>query len=190
MAESLGDVLKLLMQSAGNDVLKAGRGAMDAVAAPSRLLDAHMREYQPGMSVADMPETMDQLPGVAAGVTAIPGAPAGSFGSIMSRNGMIENQALLRRKALERRNAGDGGSTVRVVSPAEMDRLQGAPKKGTREYYEQNAKKFLKEFRGDKADAPNAAQYRSSPATQEGRPESLKELFERYADPANSDLFF
>ena len=55
-----------------------GDAIYNAAAGPSRLVNAHMGEYQPGMSVANMPQTMAQLPEVAMNVVGGPGVTGGA----------------------------------------------------------------------------------------------------------------
>jgi GNAT superfamily N-acetyltransferase len=58
-----------------------GDAIYNAAAGPSRLVNAHMAEYQPGMSVQDMPQTMQQLPEVAANVVGTPAFTGGVPGT-------------------------------------------------------------------------------------------------------------
>jgi hypothetical protein len=62
-----------------------GVSLYNTLASPSRLVNSHMAEYQPGVSVQDMPETMKYLPEVATNVVGLPGVmgavPEGAMGS-------------------------------------------------------------------------------------------------------------
>jgi hypothetical protein len=62
-----------------------GVSLYNTLASPSRLVNSHMAEYQPGVSVQDMPETMRYLPEVATNVVGLPGVmgavPEGAMGS-------------------------------------------------------------------------------------------------------------
>jgi hypothetical protein len=62
-----------------------GVSLYNTLASPSRLVNSHMAEYQPGVSVQDMPETMRYLPEVATNVVGLPGVmgavPEGALGS-------------------------------------------------------------------------------------------------------------
>ncbi len=54
-----------------------GNALYNAAAGPSRLVNAQMQEYQPGMTVGDMPQTMEQLPEVAMNAVGMPGGVGG-----------------------------------------------------------------------------------------------------------------
>lgn len=54
-----------------------GTAFYNALAGPSRLVNAAMEEYQPGASVRDMPRTMEILPEVATDITGAPGVTGG-----------------------------------------------------------------------------------------------------------------
>jgi hypothetical protein len=66
-------ILDLLGSALSSDFSRLGTNIWDAAASPSRLLNAHMGEYQPGASVQDMPQTMEQLPETAMNIVGTPG---------------------------------------------------------------------------------------------------------------------
>lgn len=176
-----------------------GKAAYDTLAGPSRLVNAHMREYQPGMSVGDMPETTAQLPEVAMNVVGGPGAAGGMDGlgsgaarmrRNMSPNQMIENQAAFKQRALDRRNEG-GGGTVRVYkTQQEMEAAQGgAPAKDSFERAVQEAKAGYTNSTANATEDYLRAVYpeRYAATVHEEPAASIKELFARQRDP---DVFF
>lgn len=66
-------ILDLLGSALSSDFSRLGTNIWDAAASPSRLVNAHMGEYQPGASVQDMPQTMKQLPETAMNIVGTPG---------------------------------------------------------------------------------------------------------------------
>lgn len=76
---------------------KLGTAIYNLGAGPSRLINSAMQEYQPGVSVQDMPQTMQGLPEVAANVVGMPGitggVPVGSLGAVMSGSGWKKDYA-------------------------------------------------------------------------------------------------
>lgn len=66
-----------------------GTAAYNTAAGPSRLVNAHMAEYQPGASVQDMPQTTERLPEVAMDVMGggTPFAQSGAVGILQRAAG-------------------------------------------------------------------------------------------------------
>ncbi len=68
-----------------------GVGAYNAGASIPRLVNSHMQEYQPGVSVEDMPETMHHLPEVAMNAVGVPGGSGGLGSGIRAYHGSPHN---------------------------------------------------------------------------------------------------
>lgn len=166
-----------------------GTAAYDAGARPSRIWNA-LLGLQPGEALSDHPEIVDQgaalgldlvgAPGLTGGV---PLAALGSGAGRMSRNGLVENAAAFKQRALEARNEGTG-STVRAYdSQGAIDRAQGgSPAKDS---FEREAQKARAGWESAKADAqddflravyPERYPEVVTPRTNE----SLADIFSRY----------
>jgi len=61
-----------ILDALKSDLSRTGVGIVNALSSVPRFVQSHMQEYKPGMSVADMPQTMEVLPEAATTATMLP----------------------------------------------------------------------------------------------------------------------